>query len=118
MHIAKLHSRITIQQHTVKVDAIGNHITVWKEFYSCAAYANQASGKEYAMAGQTMTEETLIFEVRWCKKLMDLDSTKYRILFNGVIYNMISIDDVQFRHRILKLIATKERSSNERTCID
>ena len=109
MDISKLRSRITIQQAVVQKDAIGNHINAWEDFYSCAAYANLASGKEYGAAGQTLGTDTLVFEVRWCERLRDLDSTKYRILFGGSIYNIVTVDDVQFRHEKLKLTAQRER---------
>ena len=109
MEIAKLRSRITIQQATVQTDAIGNHANAWADYWSCAAYANLASGKEYSTAGQTLGSDTLVFEIRWCERLRALDSTKFRVLFNGNIYNIISVDDVQFRHERLKLTAQRER---------
>ena len=109
MEISKLRSRITIQQAVVQKDTIGNHTNAWEDFWSCAAYANLASGKEYGAAGQTLGSDTLVFEVRWCERLRDLDSTKYRILFGGNIYNITCVDDVQFRHERLKLTAQRER---------
>ena len=109
MDISKLRSRITIQRSEVATDAIGNHLSVWVDYWSCAAYANLASGKEYGAAGQTLGSDTLVFEVRWCERLRDLDSTKYRILFGGSIYNITCVDDVQFRHEKLKLTAQRER---------
>lgn len=105
----RMRQRIIVQKNIITKDTIGNHIEEWMDFYSCAAYANKASGREYGIAGQTVTEETLIFEVRWCKKLECLESTKFRILFNGAIYNIISVDDIQFCHAIIKIIAEKER---------
>ena len=109
MEIAKLRSRITIQHSEVVKDAIGNHTNAWVDHYSCAAYANLAFGKEYGAAGQALGSDTLVFEVRWCERLRDLDSTKFRILFGGAIYNIITVDDVQFRHEKLKLTAQRER---------
>ena len=109
MEISKLRSRITIQRSEVATDAIGNHLSVWVDYWSCAAYANLASGKEYGAAGQTLGSDTLVFEVRWCERLRDLDSTRFRILFGGAVYNIICVDDVQFRHEKLKLTAQRER---------
>ena len=45
MEISKMRSRITIQKNIVETDTIGNHTAVWKEYYSCYAYANLATGK-------------------------------------------------------------------------
>ena len=109
MDISKLRSRITIQRSEVATDAIGNHLSVWVDYWSCAAYANLASGKEYGAAGQTLDSDTLVFEVRWCERLRDLDATRFRILFGGNIYNITCVDDVQFRHEKLKLTAQWER---------
>ena len=39
MEISKMRSRITIQKNTVETDATGNHTAVWKDYYSCYAYA-------------------------------------------------------------------------------
>ena len=97
MEIAKLRSRITIQHSEVVTDAIGNHTNVWVDYWSCAAYANLASGKEYGAAGQTLGSDTLVFEVRWCERLRELN------------YNITCVDDVQFRHEKLKLTAQRER---------
>ena len=109
MEISKLRSRITIQRSEVVKDAIGNHTNTWVDYWSCAAYANLASGKEYGAAGQTLDSDTLVFEVRWCERLRDLDATRFRILFGGNIYNITCVDDVQFRHEKLKLTAQRER---------
>lgn len=109
MDISKLRSRITIQRSEVATDAIGNHLSVWVDYWSCAAYANLASGKEYGADGQTLGSDTLVFEVRWCERLRDLDATRFRILFGGNIYNITCVDDVQFRHEKLKLTAQRER---------
>jgi SPP1 family predicted phage head-tail adaptor len=109
MDISKLRSRITIQRSEVATDAIGNHLSVWVDYWSCAAYANLASGKEYGAAGQTLGSDTLVFEVRWCERLRDLDATRFRILFGGNIYNITCVDDVQFRHEKLKLTAQRDR---------
>ena len=108
MDISKLRSRITIQRVVVQTDAIGNHANAWVDYWSCAAYANLASGKEYGAAGQTLGSDTLVFEVRCCERLRDLDSTKFRVLFGGNIYNITCVDDVQFRHERLKLTAQRE----------
>ena len=109
MDISKLRSRITIQQAVVQKDAIGNHINAWEDFWSCAAYANLASGKESGAAGQTLGSDSLVFEGRWCERLRYLDATRFRILFGGAVYNITCVDDVQFRHEQLKLTAQRER---------
>ena len=94
-----LDSRITIQHSEVVTDTIGNHTNAWVDYWSCSAYANLATAKEYGAAGQTLGSDTLVFEVRWCERLRDLDSTKFRILFGGAIYNISSPDAHRGRPR-------------------
>ena len=53
MEISKMRSRITIQKNIVETDAIGNHTAVWKDYYSCYAYANLAAGKTGAGSCRT-----------------------------------------------------------------
>lgn len=109
MNIAKMRSRITIQKSTIDGDVIGNRKAVWKDFYSCYAYANMAAGKtagqEYEAAGQTIASNGFTFTIRYCQLLKDLDSDHFRILFDGDIYNITLVDDYQFQHETLKITA-------------
>lgn len=107
MDIGSMNRRITIQKHTTRVDAIGNHTSAWEDYYSCSAYVNLASGREYGFAPETVSEDTLTFVVRWCRKLAQLNSKEYRICFEGRPYDIIVADDVQFRHEKLKLTAKR-----------
>ena len=83
MDISKLRSRITIQQAVVQKDAIGNHTNAWEDFWSCAAYANLASGKEYGAAGQTLGSDILVFEIRWCERRSPADGSAGSALPSG-----------------------------------
>ena len=103
MEVGSMRQRITIQKATVTTDEIGNRKNTWADHHSCFAYVNLSSGKEYGAAGQTLPSDTLVFTIRWCKKLEGMDCSQYRILFSGRIYNLLTVDDVQFRHQRLKL---------------
>lgn len=39
--------------------------------------------------------------------MKDLDSTKYRILFRGDIYNITLVDFMQFQNKVIKLRAER-----------
>ena len=43
---------------------LGDGPALLEDFWSCAAYANLVSGKEYGAAGQTLGSDTLVFEVQ------------------------------------------------------
>ena len=66
---------------------------------------------------ETGTEDTLVFILRWCEKLREINKKQYRILFENEVYNIICVDDVQFTHKKLKLTAVREirGGKNEQT---
>lgn len=107
MDIGNMNRRICIQKHTTKVDSIGNHTSTWEDYYSCFAYVNLTSGREYGYAPETISEDTLTFMIRWCRKLTQLNSKEYRICFESRFYDIIVADDVQYRHKKLKLTAKR-----------
>lgn len=105
MIIGKLNKRISIQQLTEGQDEIGNQVKTWVDFYSCFAYANGLSGTEYFAAAATQAENTVTFEIRYNVSLKDIDTTTYRIVFDGKIYDIENIDNIQFKNETLKLKA-------------
>ena len=107
MKIGQWRQRSVIQQNRMVSDKDGNQRNEWADYYSCWAYANHLSGKEYWEAAQVNREASLFFIVRYCKELKDLDSTKYRILFRGGIYNITFVDFMQYQNKTVKLRAEK-----------
>lgn len=59
----------------------------------------------------------MVFILRWCEKLREINKKQYRILFENEVYNIICVDDVQFTHKKLKLTAVREMrgGKNEQT---
>lgn len=107
MRIGQWRQRIVIQKNRMKKDKDGNQRNEWEDYFTCWAYANNLSGKEYWEAAQVNQEESLFFLVRYCKELKDLDSTKYRILFRGDIYNITLVYFIQFQNKVIKLRAER-----------
>ena len=105
--IELMRSRIVIQKSTPETDENGNHTLVWKDYYKCFAYANGLSGKEYWAAAQSNAQNEISFVVRYCKKLSAMTADHYRVLFNGDIYNISFVDNVQFQNKTLKIRAAK-----------
>lgn len=109
MDIALLNVKITIQKNEVIADKIGNHRNVWTDFYSCFATVSGEGGSEKVAAGLIVDDSDISFTVRWCRKLADLDVTKHRIIFEGITYNLVSIDHMNYKKKCLKLKCEKER---------
>lgn len=99
----KLNRRITIQKQTATVDAKGNQIQTWQNFYTCYAAVNGVSGREYWQARQAHEESTVSFRVRFCEYLKSLNTVDYRIAFGGRAYNIIQIDNVLFADSLLNI---------------
>jgi len=106
--IEGLRCRIVIQQTHTGTDAVGNHKAVWEDYYKCYAYANNLSGAEFFAAKQIGAEVEVDFIIRYCKKVSTLKSDKFRIIFNGEIYNITFVDNVQYKNKTLKLRAKRE----------
>lgn len=109
MNVAGLNVRILIQKNETEIDKIGNHTTVWKDYFSCWATCSGQSGEESDEAGQTLEEDRMDFTVRYCSETAAVVSKEYRILLNGRIYNIDHVDDMGFRRRSLKFHASLVR---------
>ncbi len=111
MDIARLSERITIEKNETHMDAVGNHINEWTEYFSCAAYAAATTyqQREQEKAGTIVGENGLVFTVRYCSELKDLDSTHYRVIFHGDAYNITSVDMMNYDHKSIKIACEQER---------
>lgn len=107
MDIGSMRRRLTIERHETVTDKIGNHTSSWRDFHHCYCYANLSSGNEYGIKPETLETGSITFIVRWCERLKNLNSKEYRISFAGEKYNITSVDDVQFRHEKIQIIAEK-----------
>lgn len=107
--ISQMRERITIQKNCPGTDKNGNHILEWKDYYSCSAYANNMSGQEYWAAAQVNSETDMYFVIRYCSEVKAMTTDKYRIIFQGRIFNITFIDNVQYKNKTLKIRVTSEK---------
>ena len=116
MNIAKFNERITVEKSTVEVDGAGNHLLVWSPYYSCAAYASAVIFKdaESEKAGVTVSDETIVFTVRYCSEIAAVTVGGYRILFRGEPYNIDSVDHMNYDKKSVKLRCKKEHRNGEK----
>jgi SPP1 family predicted phage head-tail adaptor len=107
MNIAGLRVRITIQKNETVVDKYGNHTSAWTDYFSCWATAvtSGLSSKEEEAAGHTVEADRLDFTVRWSSETAVVNSKQYRVMLGGRIYNILSIDEMGFKHNSRKLHA-------------
>lgn len=109
MDIALLNVSITFQKNAVVIDAIGNHKNEWADFYSCHATVSGEGGKEASTAGTVVDDSDISFTVRYCQKVSELNNTEFRVLFGGEIYNILSVDHMNFKRKSIKVKCQKVR---------
>ena len=51
----------------------------------------------------------IAFTIRYCKKLSNLDVTRYRVFYDGAIYNIVFVDRMNYKKKCLKLKCKKAR---------
>lgn len=109
MEVALLNVTVTFQKNDVAVDSIGNHKNVWTDFYTCHATVGGENGSEQVTAGTTIENADISFSVRYCKVTDTITTTAYRILFRGEIYNILSVDHMNYKRKSIKFRCKKER---------
>ena len=108
MNVALLNERIEIQKATVVSDNIGNRKNTWAPYFECACTIGGESGKEVASVAQTVEHTEISFTVRSCTLTDAVTSDYFRIVFKGAVYNIISVDHMNYKHKCLKFRCRKE----------
>lgn len=109
MDIALMNVRILFQKNVVQTDKIGNHINTWEDYYSCYATVSGEGGTEKTAAGLVVDDSDISFSVRYCRLVSKVDSTGYRIIFNETIYNILSIDHMNYKRKFVKFKCQRVR---------
>lgn len=112
--VGRLDKRIVIQKHEkISSDKIGNQTSVWTDYHKCWAEIKGLYGREYWAAREQHEENTVTFKIRYCKKLKELNTFEFRILFNGKIYDIQNPNNLQFADSLLLIKATERSCNNE-----
>ena len=80
-----------------------------QDYYTCHAYVNNLSGKEYWEAAQLNAEKEVFFLIRYCSEAAAIDTEHFRIIFREQIYNITFIDNVKYQNKTIKLRAALEK---------
>jgi len=84
----------------VVTDEIGNHKNEWKPYYTCYATVSAEAGKEMTQAGMVVDDSSVDFTIRYCEKAKAINTTKYRVEFNGELYNIEGVDHIELQEEI------------------
>ena len=75
--------------------------------YSTGEAGKQTS--EVDVAGTVADESDISFTVRYCKKASVIDSTGYRVVFGGGIYDIVAVDHMNYKKKCIKFKCRKAR---------
>ncbi len=95
-----------ILNQKIQIQKLNEDNDAYSDYYSCHAQVNKTGGNEYLIAGTVSTKNKFTFIVRYCEELKNLqfDTQTYRIIFNGIIFNILDADDFMQRHKTIKII--------------
>lgn len=104
---------ITFQKKSTIIDNEGNEVENWNDYYRCHAYVNGTQYKNTLSSetygGDVRREnatDTILFAVRYCKKVAEINPYNYQIVFNNREYELKSLpDDVKYLHNEVRFRA-------------
>ena len=79
----------------------------WEDVFRVHAQINKSkSNDEYLSSGAIQGKRHLTFEIRYFKALENiaLNTQSYRILFQGVPYDIKDYDDFMLQHKSVKMV--------------
>lgn len=109
MNIELLNTRIFISKNELVTDEIGNHKNTWKPYYTCYATVSSETGSENTDAGTSVENTKVDFTIRWCKQTAAITSTHFRVQFDDDIYDITSVDHMNYKKKCIKLSCQKVR---------
>ena len=56
-----------------------------------------------------ISNQSVVFTVRWCSEVNKLTSTGFRVLFRGELYDITSVDPMNYGKKTIKLHCRLER---------
>ena len=96
-----------VVDRSVTIQKIDDLTEEWVDVYHVHARINKAqTDNEYLHAGAIQDKRSLTFEVRYFKDLEDisLNAQSYRVVYQGVPYDVKDYDDFMLRHKTVKLL--------------
>lgn len=92
----------------IVIQKINETTEQWEDVFRVHASINKAkSDDEYLNAGAIQGKKNLTFEIRYFADLEDISLNKqsYRVVYQGVPYDVKDYDDFMQQHKTVKLMA-------------
>ena len=104
--IERMNEKIIIQHNEASTDQWLNHYLLWTDYFTCWAYASTQAKDEQPNV-TTTDQRGITFEVRFCSELEGITSDSYRVIFHDEIYNIESVDMMNWMRKTIKLKCRK-----------
>ena len=101
----RMNARIIIQKDDVLSDQYGNHIKGWTNYHRCWSDIVTAQKAENGVI--IRDDREIICELRYCAKTSVITSDKFRVIFHDEIYNIVSVDMMNYKRKTIKLKCQK-----------
>ena len=91
----------------ITIEKIDNTSEEWAAVWKLHARLNKSkTDDEYLSGGATQGKRNIVFEVRYFSGLEDIANNiqRYRILYQGIPYDIGDYDDFMFKHKTVKLL--------------
>lgn len=91
----------------ITIQKLNQKAKQWDDLFKIHASINKAKAdNEYLSAGAIQAKRNLTFKVRYFEELEDisLNLQSYRIVYQGVPYNIKDYDDFMLKHKTVKLL--------------
>lgn len=84
--------RITLQKRALVFDADRNQVELWAPWKTLKAEKTQLYGSEYYAAAAQGEEQTVVFTVRKLDCLTEVNTTDFRLTYDGRAYDIKQVD--------------------------
>ena len=104
MRAGSLRHRITIQEQTETVDAIGGYSASWSDYHECWAAVWPIKSVETSDAMKLENQITHQIRIRYVSGI----TTKHRIIFGSRTFQIVSARNWEERNIYIDLMTTEE----------
>ncbi len=94
--------RVTIQQRVAGVNALGQAVQSWADYLTVWANAEPLRGREFFAAGQTQSEVSARFTIRWRQGI----TAAMRVVWRGQAYDVAAVIETQGQQQMLELMCS------------
>lgn len=106
MNAGKLRHRVEVDEPVTSQNDTGEEVVTFTPWASKIwAEVHPLTGRERLQSNGIIASFDTRIEIRWSPENARIDA-KWRILFSGVIYNIVSAEDIDFAHRRIEIMAT------------